>query len=246
MRPPCRFGRAGTRPANVDSESLVGILDGDHRQKRAVDPFPLVDPKSLDCARLGQGLDVLDHALDMERKRLRVTLDRRGHVGRSRCAARKIRERHAEHAVPLVNGRDAGRFGHQCFPSPRGNGTPATLCRSHELFPPGRSHLRKEEGLMIRILVAIGMTLLVAAPALAAQSNCARVRQAVATYGYASARRYALAHYGIQAVRYGDRCLKGSGKGYHVQRHRAHRPYHYYHTYRYHYVHHYHDTRYYR
>ena len=44
---------------------------------------------------------------------------------------------------------------------------------------------------MIRILAAIGMTLLVATPALA-ESYCAQVREAVATYGYAAARRHAL------------------------------------------------------
>jgi hypothetical protein len=87
------------------------------------------------------------------------------------------------------------------------------------LLSPGRSRLRKEEENMIRILAAIEITLLLATPALAAQSNCSRVRQAVATYGYASARRYALAHYGIEAVKYGDRCLKGAQRPSHVQRH---------------------------
>lgn len=38
-------------------------------------------------------------------------------------------------------------------------------------------------------------------------ANCAQIRQAVATYGYAAARRYALAHYGTEAVKYGQRCL---------------------------------------
>ena len=71
---------------------------------------------------------------------------------------------------------------------------------------------------MIRILAAIGITLLVATPALA-QSYCAQVRQAVATYGYAAARRYALAHYGIKAVRFGDRCLRGVQRRYSVRRH---------------------------
>jgi hypothetical protein len=77
---------------------------------------------------------------------------------------------------------------------------------------------------MIRILAAIAVSLLAETPALAAQSYCAQVRQAVATYGYASARRYALAHYGIQAVRYGDRCLKGAHRPSHV-------PYRYHHHY---------------
>jgi hypothetical protein len=96
---------------------------------------------------------------------------------------------------------------------------------------------------MIRILAAIGMTLLAATPALAAQSYCAQVRQAVATYGYASARKYALAHYGMQAVRYGDRCLRGAHRSSDVQ-YCYHRRYagrydryarrHYHYTYRYH------------
>jgi hypothetical protein len=88
---------------------------------------------------------------------------------------------------------------------------------------------------MIRTLAVIAMTLLAATPALAARSYCAQVRQAVATYGYASARSYALAHYGIQAVRYGDRCLRGAHRpsdvqyGYH---HYARRHYHYIYAYR--------------
>jgi hypothetical protein len=80
---------------------------------------------------------------------------------------------------------------------------------------------------MMRILAAIGLALLVATPVLAAQSRCAQVRQAVATYGYASARRYALAHYGIQAVRYGDRCLKGAQSRSHVHSYGHYARYHY-------------------
>ena len=78
---------------------------------------------------------------------------------------------------------------------------------------------------MIRILAAIGMTLLVATPALA-QSYCAQVRQGVATYGYSAARRYALAHYGAEAVRYGDRCLRSAHRGYRVRYARSHMRYH--------------------
>jgi hypothetical protein len=44
--------------------------------------------------------------------------------------------------------------------------------------------------------------------AASAQSYCAQIRQAVATYGYSAARRHAMAHYGIKAVRQGDKCLK--------------------------------------
>ena len=61
---------------------------------------------------------------------------------------------------------------------------------------------------MIRILVAfLGVLLLT--DAASAQSYCAQIRQAVATYGYSAARRHAMAHYGIKAVRRGDKCLKG-------------------------------------
>ena len=43
------------------------------------------------------------------------------------------------------------------------------------------------------------------------QAQCEQVRQAVATYGYSEARRHALANYGADAVKAGDRCL---GKGH--------------------------------
>ena len=38
-------------------------------------------------------------------------------------------------------------------------------------------------------------------------SQCEQVRHAVAQYGYAAARRYALANYGKQAVQAGEKCL---------------------------------------
>ena len=64
---------------------------------------------------------------------------------------------------------------------------------------------------MIRFLVAIGATFILTNPLLAGSvpsaANCEQIRQAVATYGYATAKRYGLAHYGIEAVRYGERCL---------------------------------------
>jgi hypothetical protein len=37
------------------------------------------------------------------------------------------------------------------------------------------------------------------------------VKQAVATYGYAAARKHALENYGKEAVAFGDRCLRESG-----------------------------------
>jgi len=64
---------------------------------------------------------------------------------------------------------------------------------------------------MTRFLAAIGTTLLLTTPLLAQSApgpaDCEQIRQAVATYGYDAARRHALANYGIEAVKYGDRCL---------------------------------------
>jgi len=59
---------------------------------------------------------------------------------------------------------------------------------------------------MTRILVAVSVALLLTNSSLA-QSYCDQVKEAVATYGYSAAKRHALAHYGIRAVRAGDRCL---------------------------------------
>jgi hypothetical protein len=88
---------------------------------------------------------------------------------------------------------------------------------------------------MTRFLLAIAAVFLLTGVffAQSAQSgpgpgNCDQVRQAVATYGYAAAKRYALAHYGPQAVAYGERCLAG---GHYKTKHYVHyyKPKHYYH-----------------
>jgi hypothetical protein len=42
-------------------------------------------------------------------------------------------------------------------------------------------------------------------------AQCEQLRQAVAQYGYAAARRHAMEHYGPEAVRAGDKCLGRSG-----------------------------------
>ena len=64
---------------------------------------------------------------------------------------------------------------------------------------------------MTRFLVAIGAVFLLTNFSLAQSApnaaECDQIRQAVATYGYAAAKRHALANYGIEAVRYGDQCL---------------------------------------
>lgn len=60
---------------------------------------------------------------------------------------------------------------------------------------------------MTRILMTIGVALLLTDSALA-QSYCAQVRLAVATYGYEAAKRHALAYYGKEAVAAAEKCLK--------------------------------------
>ena len=64
---------------------------------------------------------------------------------------------------------------------------------------------------MTRILVAVGVALLLTNSALA-QAYCDQVRQAVATYGYAAAKRHALANYGKEAVRAADKCVTRKGR----------------------------------
>ena len=84
---------------------------------------------------------------------------------------------------------------------------------------------------MTKYFVTIGTALLIttvplhqsaksAQPADPAQSpqsapgpfDCEQIRQAVAQFGYAAARRHALLHYGKDAVKYGDQCLAKMGK----------------------------------
>jgi hypothetical protein len=63
---------------------------------------------------------------------------------------------------------------------------------------------------MLRLLFLAGAFLLMAEYAFAQAPNpmqCQQVREAVARYGYAAARRHALENYGAQAVRAGDQCL---------------------------------------
>ncbi len=59
---------------------------------------------------------------------------------------------------------------------------------------------------MIRFGLALGLTLLLADAAFA-QTYCAQVREAVATYGYETAKRYALANYGKDVVEAAEKCL---------------------------------------
>jgi hypothetical protein len=76
---------------------------------------------------------------------------------------------------------------------------------------------------MTRILVAVGVALLSTSYAWAqSEANCEQIRQAVAQYGYKAARAHAMAHYGADAVRNGDKCLHGARGGAGVRHVRHH------------------------
>ena len=88
-------------------------------------------------------------------------------------------------------------------------------CVRSRKLPTGYGDLidvRKEAIDMTRILVAVGIALLSTSYSWAqSEANCEQIRQAVAQYGYAAARAHAMAHYGADAVRNGDRCLGRGG-----------------------------------
>jgi hypothetical protein len=73
---------------------------------------------------------------------------------------------------------------------------------------------------MIRFVIAVGVAVLLGGSA-SAEGQCDQVKQAVATYGYAAARKHALENYGKEAVAFGDKCLRGSG-GRHRSTRRIH------------------------
>jgi hypothetical protein len=61
---------------------------------------------------------------------------------------------------------------------------------------------------MLRFLLSIAVVLLMADYAFAQDpAQCEQVRAAAAQYGYAAARRHAMATYGPEAVRTGDLCF---------------------------------------
>jgi hypothetical protein len=97
----------------------------------------------------------------------------------------------------------------------RVNKTTARIC----LAP-----IRKEAVYMTRIVIAVGALLLLtnfsSAQSSMSDSQCEQIRQAVKQYGYAAARRHAMANYGKEAVAAGDRCLGRHGRG-HGGRHRS-------------------------
>ena len=74
---------------------------------------------------------------------------------------------------------------------------------------------------MLRFLLLTGALLLVADYSFAqapGPAQCQEVREAAARYGYAAARRHALATYGPGAVRAGDQCFAK----HHATHHKAH------------------------
>jgi hypothetical protein len=63
---------------------------------------------------------------------------------------------------------------------------------------------------MPRLLILVGAILLMTDCAFAQDPSpmqCQLIKQAVAQYGYAASRRYALENYGPEAVKTGDKCL---------------------------------------
>jgi len=64
---------------------------------------------------------------------------------------------------------------------------------------------------MTRLLSVFAVVLLSTSYSLAQSGpdsgQCDQIRQAVATYGYVAAKRHALANYGPQAVKAGEKCL---------------------------------------
>ncbi len=72
---------------------------------------------------------------------------------------------------------------------------------------------------MSKMLLTMCAAILIAGPSIAqgaqfipTAADCEQIRQAVATYGYATVKRYALTHYSKAAVTSGQRCLAGKHK----------------------------------
>ena len=72
---------------------------------------------------------------------------------------------------------------------------------------------------MNRFVIAIGVAVLLSGSA-SAEGQCDQIKQAVATYGYAAARKHALENYGKEAVAFGDKCMR-EGRGKHRSRRRT-------------------------
>lgn len=83
---------------------------------------------------------------------------------------------------------------------------------------------------MLRFLLLTGAILLMTDYAFAqapSPSQCQQVKQAVARYGYAAARRYAIANYGPEAARVGDQCFARHDRAHYTQHDRTHYRKHY-------------------
>jgi hypothetical protein len=65
---------------------------------------------------------------------------------------------------------------------------------------------------MTRFVIAVGVGVVLLGDSALADDRCDQVKQAVATYGYAAARKHALENYGKEAVAFGDNCLRGNGR----------------------------------
>jgi hypothetical protein len=68
---------------------------------------------------------------------------------------------------------------------------------------------------MPKFLLLTGALLLMPGYAFAqapSADQCQQIKQAVAQYGYAAARRHAMETYGPDAVKVGDQCFAGHGK----------------------------------
>jgi hypothetical protein len=68
---------------------------------------------------------------------------------------------------------------------------------------------------MLRFLLLTGVILLLPGYAFAqapSADQCQQIKQAVAQYGYAAARRHAMETYGADAVKVGDQCFAGRHK----------------------------------
>jgi hypothetical protein len=92
----------------------------------------------------------------------------------------------------------------------RGVTIPQPNCRAGEIVRScgWAGALLGREPQMTRILVAVVVALLLTNSSFA-QSYCDQVRQAVATYGYAAAKRHAMATYSKREVEVADRCVRG-------------------------------------
>ena len=152
-----------------------------------------------------------------ERERMQTRGRRRGSLLRvpsSGRSSQKISSRNWHRSFALSDGQ-----------------RPVCLFRtaSREIAAQTRVNNHKETG-MLRLLLFTGAIFLVANKSFAqspSPAQCQQLREAVAQYGYAAARRHALANYGPAAVEAGDQCFtehsQRSHRVYDRDKRRAHR-----------------------